>query len=744
MGMLRRILPHLRAPGGRQTRLSARRWHGQSLLIVALAFMGLLGFVALAIDAGVLFLNRVWLGEAADAASLAGGFELPNENAACARAVEYLESNGYAASAGFSFQIIFPEANEIDKFPALPSDKRRVLNSPTRADCARLTIPGDHSYIWVTGQQEVRTMLLFIVGIDQVSTAVPAVAKQPDRFGMVFVLDHGSTMRADTCLYDHDKYVFTETGRNLNGSLYACTPQSPECNIVPISNPGFETALTNWVSVGASSSMDVGPALAKEGRFVLALRQRHNVKPVVSQIVRTAEDYLYLAFWVRAPNQGDVPGIDRHDLQDPNEAFGVWLRWDANDDGVINAADGAGDRGDAPRIVQFCATNVEDYCRSCPTRKKDGPLWDLSCKANFDFTNLTDEWIYVVTELDPKIWNSSALDTFEIAFHNYGKESYPTPMRDNDVVLVDDVQLLSCPWNAGPFARYHVGGAKDGLPECGSGSVWPNCDTTYNSDGNRYPTPPDGSAYEPPDVLFPARNLMQQPLYSVMLSIGKNPGLGGKPSMLDLLGPGHQVGFATFRLYSFLHGAPGGDAPEYLAMTSDYNEFRRQFFGTVQAAHRSGDGYNNLAAGIAAGRRLLADIDDEKAPVMILITTGKFNASCGEHNDTYCYDARSCPPSTSHPLYQSCRDSAWAWIKRQVGYARSEGILIFPIGLGEKSLFNMDLHHDEDRFIDNVDILEYIADATGGHAYYLTDVDQLPETMVQVLEDLKPVVFLAR
>ena len=46
---------------------------GQSLVLISMALVGIIAFVGFAIDTGIIYLNRTWLGQAVDAASLAGG-----------------------------------------------------------------------------------------------------------------------------------------------------------------------------------------------------------------------------------------------------------------------------------------------------------------------------------------------------------------------------------------------------------------------------------------------------------------------------------------------------------------------------------------------------------------------------------------------------------------------------------------------------------------------------------------------
>ncbi len=80
---------------------------GQSLVIVAVGFFAIISFVGFSLDTGILFLNRIWLGQAIDAATLSSGYELPNIRGACARAIEYLEANDYVAGSNFALKLYF-------------------------------------------------------------------------------------------------------------------------------------------------------------------------------------------------------------------------------------------------------------------------------------------------------------------------------------------------------------------------------------------------------------------------------------------------------------------------------------------------------------------------------------------------------------------------------------------------------------------------------------------------------------
>ncbi len=72
-----------------------REQKGQSLVIFAAAFVGLLGMMGLALDLGRVYIERVTINRATDAATLAAVVELPYEEDAMNRAIEYLRLNGY-------------------------------------------------------------------------------------------------------------------------------------------------------------------------------------------------------------------------------------------------------------------------------------------------------------------------------------------------------------------------------------------------------------------------------------------------------------------------------------------------------------------------------------------------------------------------------------------------------------------------------------------------------------------------
>jgi hypothetical protein len=76
-------------------RLNEEGEKGQSIIILALAVVVLLGFVGIAIDVGRLYGTRIQLSRAVDAAALAGVLELPELDDADSRARQFMRTNGY-------------------------------------------------------------------------------------------------------------------------------------------------------------------------------------------------------------------------------------------------------------------------------------------------------------------------------------------------------------------------------------------------------------------------------------------------------------------------------------------------------------------------------------------------------------------------------------------------------------------------------------------------------------------------
>src|SRR6185503_4596249 len=89
--MLRKFLLRLKA-----RHLEAmREQKGQSIIIFTFAFIGLIAMLGLALDLGLVYIEKVKVNRTADAAALAAVVELPYEQDTINRAIDYIQLNGY-------------------------------------------------------------------------------------------------------------------------------------------------------------------------------------------------------------------------------------------------------------------------------------------------------------------------------------------------------------------------------------------------------------------------------------------------------------------------------------------------------------------------------------------------------------------------------------------------------------------------------------------------------------------------
>jgi hypothetical protein len=192
------------AQGWRRLRSVGRvlRGHqeGQSLVIVTFAFIGILAFVGLAIDLGWVYVARVRVAQAADAAALAGASELPLEGPAQTRALVYLQENGYDYT-----------ADNVAVFLNGPTDPPG-LEVPTTT----VTIWVDTAYsreggergpintsdrIQVRVQQQIFMTFMQFIGFRHVPVEATAEAENISSIDTVIVYDKSSSMEYDTVCY---------------------------------------------------------------------------------------------------------------------------------------------------------------------------------------------------------------------------------------------------------------------------------------------------------------------------------------------------------------------------------------------------------------------------------------------------------------------------------------------------------------------------------------------------------------
>jgi hypothetical protein len=160
---------------------------GQSLIIVAFLIVALLAAVGLAVDLGLMYVEKVRLGRAVDAAALAGAQELPDEAAAYDRMVEYLHLNGYDEN-----------AEDFDLGWAFPDE----------SDC--IDPPCAHYHLVVSGTQSVGLTFLRVLNFETVDVSAHAIGENANRLDVALVIDVSGSMDDDTC--------------SISGLSHGCSP----------------------------------------------------------------------------------------------------------------------------------------------------------------------------------------------------------------------------------------------------------------------------------------------------------------------------------------------------------------------------------------------------------------------------------------------------------------------------------------------------------------------------------------
>jgi Flp pilus assembly protein TadG len=185
---------------------SRRLERGQSLIIVVFAFMGILALVGLSIDLGLVYVERVRAGRAADATALAAVAELPLEQAAQMRARDYLRDNGYDPDGANTRVVINPGADdevvtgpdEVDAITVIWIDTAFSRDTSTPFP----TNLNTSDRIRITIKKQVRMTFLQFIGWHQLPVQASAEAENISNLDVVIVYDHSGSMEFDTLCYE--------------------------------------------------------------------------------------------------------------------------------------------------------------------------------------------------------------------------------------------------------------------------------------------------------------------------------------------------------------------------------------------------------------------------------------------------------------------------------------------------------------------------------------------------------------
>ncbi|MDM8520537.1 pilus assembly protein TadG-related protein [Anaerolineales bacterium HSG6] len=249
---------------------------GQSLIVFVFSFVGLVAMLGLAIDLGLVYIERVKLNKAIDAAVLASVVELPFEEDAMNRSIEFLRENGYDVGddvivkvrgcvtsvagnggnvnedgiLGIDSNIDQVKNNEVVGYDYVtvdsPDDARTIFSIDTgafRGDDAIANrcdetqgLYGTSSRIKISGESYVDMNFMKLLGFDRITVYSDAVAESINSLDIMVVFDLSGSMESDTacidCWVKTEKWTsredVTDKAYPTNNGYYNPLPFNPE------------------------------------------------------------------------------------------------------------------------------------------------------------------------------------------------------------------------------------------------------------------------------------------------------------------------------------------------------------------------------------------------------------------------------------------------------------------------------------------------------------------------------------
>lgn len=199
-----------------QRKAARQQGRGQSLILVAFAIIALVALVGLAIDLGLVYIERIKVRRAADAAALAAAAELPLEGAAHVRALEYLQENDYGCGlsadySGGSMSYTCTNGDvRVEINPGYPGQYVTGAESDAARYIVRInTVPyRDDVYatdsagrIEVEVESKVPLYFMRVLGFNDVPIAGHAIGENINNLDVALVFDNSGSMEFDTLCY---------------------------------------------------------------------------------------------------------------------------------------------------------------------------------------------------------------------------------------------------------------------------------------------------------------------------------------------------------------------------------------------------------------------------------------------------------------------------------------------------------------------------------------------------------------
>jgi Flp pilus assembly protein TadG len=218
-----------------------REQKGQSIIIFTFAVLGLIAMLGLALDLGLVYIERVRVNRTTDAATLASVVELPYEQDAIERAIEYIRLNGYDANpVDGDTEILVRGCVDLDRStpfsvtnvseanldPITPTNKitgalyiaaaeqppratfvidtgSHQVNDTNGENCnSTADLYGTATKIQVTGLSNVEMNFMQFFGFGTVPVQDEAIAENITNLDVVIVFDVSGSMEYETNCYD--------------------------------------------------------------------------------------------------------------------------------------------------------------------------------------------------------------------------------------------------------------------------------------------------------------------------------------------------------------------------------------------------------------------------------------------------------------------------------------------------------------------------------------------------------------
>jgi len=745
----------------RWNRLQARNWvlkreSGQSLIIIIFALIGLLAFVGLGIDLGLVYIERVRLARAVDAATLAGALELPKEDVAVERAIMFLHDNGYPLASGsvnctdaggrlICNQLACDQARiwvnrieqcsgatvgDVSQIPIDPLLLTVVIDTESSRD---QSLPEEQrgntaTRIGMAAYKPVWMNFLQFIGFSTVPVSAYAEAENVSTVDVVVVFDRSGSMEFDTICYGcYEDPNGPPPGYSLQDPTY------PD---------GTHWALPYPCDLGLCEGGSE-PSWTTYGGNVWKVIEAEHFSNIVGDYHReTVAGCPDCRYWALGRNDrnyysgGEAVHASSNDNRGAYMYTGPW-----NPDFSPGSVSGAEfDAATTPRL-DYTFTVPQDGRYYIWARMQGGTWsWNRRVRWGTDGSlagtvTMSDNRAYYEmvrgrswqwVRLGNRYWSNGTTHTLNFWFYDPGFSI------DKIVITTDSSGSTGNPPSFIRQGHYYANGHHYvGPQETGGLNGWAadRCNPIYSL--NIGPGDPDYSRCGCPNDPPARRRCPAQDDLWLTDQLPIRPSKEAVKRFIRRLEPRYdQVGFVSYSSRASRQGQDGYSElqcirqegrPCYEAVPPYTTPI--SFTRVLNAVEETqAGGSTNIADGMRRGLEILSTLPPHfgrpgAAHVMILMTDGVANRIDGLPSD--CYAEDNWPYNTGNTTVDRAKDCVIYYADQ----AATSGVIIYTIGLGAAA---------------DVQLLRAVADRTGG-AYFTANT---PEQLDQIFDDILDRIFL--